>query len=108
MNIVLLRLVLKSASELWTITPSMLSLNVSDASSSGCKLKLINYSSEDLAFTIEPSADILVITPSRDKVPALSELGIRIDAKPSFLAKTRGAAGWDGYLFVQCNGDKKV
>lgn len=102
-------LVIKSAQELWTITPQKLILDMNETSSSTYKLKLINYSKIDLPFVIDQSDNVFVVTPSVDKVSALGEIGIRVDVKPTFVAKMReNVAGWDGYLSVQCNGDKKV
>eukprot|EP00111_Clytia_hemisphaerica_P016231 TCONS_00048009-protein len=101
----------KSQTELWTVSPSSLNIDLSstsDASTSQCRLKIINYSNKELPFECScPTGDGFVITPSKDRIPPHGQLGVRVDPKRSFLSKLNKTE-WMGQLSITCGNERKT
>lgn len=92
-------------SELWSVYPEQIILSSSEESPAS-KIQLINYSDVTVSFEFIWPAQTLVITPCKDTIPAKSQLAIRINAKPSFLARQEDLP-WRGSIYVQCGGEQK-
>jgi len=90
----------------WDVSPKEIVLDTSLITSE-CKLHITNNTKQALPFEFIWPAETLVITPSKDKVPAHETLGIRIDAKHTFLAK-HDEDKWHGSIYVQCGDEQKV
>ena len=96
---------LSSESE-WEVYPKEIELD-SSLPSTECRLRIHNNTSKSLPFEFIWPAETLVITPSKDKVPPFDSLGIRIDARHTFLAKHEEES-WAGCVYVQCGCEQKV
>ena len=90
----------------WDVTPNEIILNASNKNSN-VKLQLINYTDVGLSFEFIWPAQTLIINPCKEKIPAKSSLGIKINVKPSFLSQPEDIP-WFGSLYIQCNNEQKV
>ena len=101
----------KSSGELWSVTPSTLSIDLTSSpeenNQSQCRLKVINYSNKELPFECYCPTGNFLITPCKDRVPPHSQLGIRIDPKRAFLPKLN-MPHWSGHVTIVCGDEKKV
>lgn len=96
------------STESWSVSQRHIVLNAtSTGNSPDYKLYLTNNTNQELPFEFIWPAESLVITPSKDKIPANSHLGIRVDAKHSCVSRHEDDS-WSGSIYIQCDGKQKV
>ena len=91
----------------WDISPNEIEIDASNSRSTDCRLYLTNNTNKERPFEFIWPAKTLVITPSKDQIPPHGKLGVRIDARHTFLSKHEENS-WSGSVYVQCGENQKV